>query len=322
MDSATIVGLLMCKNESGGCMIYDSVKTTVKTCLILFLLLLFSISCSQNSEELNQSKQKYPNVSLFSTETRILHSDIVDEDFELYISLPYGYSTSDTSYPVLFSLDANRNYGIVNNMVNILSFPLNEIPSLVVVGVGYPMQGLEDWVVGRGRDFTSTINTETEDYWQSMYDIEIKTGGAAKFMEFLCNELIPFIESNYRVSDSDRSLFGYSANGRFALYTLFHRPEKFKRYFAGSPSISGDNEILFNYEEEYAANHTDLPVRLFMSVGNLESPWMINNMKKMSEQLLLRNYPNFELETHIFENETHESCYAASRSRALKVLYN
>ena len=303
-------------------MIYDYIKTTIKSCLILFFLLLFSTSCTQNSEELNQSKQKYPKVSLFSTETRILHSEIVDEDFELYISLPYEYSISDTSYPVLFSLDANRSYGIVNNMVNILSFPRNEIPSLVVVGVGYPMQGLEDWVAGRERDFTATINPETEDYWQSLYDIEVKTGGAAKFMEFLCNELIPFIESNYRVSGSDRSLFGYSASGRLVLNAMFHYPEKFMRYFAGSPSISGDNKIIFNYEEEYAANHTDLPVRLFMSVGNLESPWMSNNMKKMSEQLLLRNYPNLELETHIFENETHESCYAASISRALKVLYN
>lgn len=300
---------------------FSFLKKPLQPCFVLILLFL-STSCTQNSEELNQSKQKYPKVSLFSTETRILHSDIVDEDFELYISLPYEYSISDTSFPVLFSLDANRNYGIVNNMVNILSFPRNEIPSLVVVGIGYPMQGQEDWVVGRERDFTATINPETEDYWQSMYDIEVKTGGSAKFMEFLCNELIPFIESNYRVSGSDRSLFGYSASGRFVLNSMFHHPEKFKRYFAGSPSISGDNEILFKYEDEYAVSHKDLPVRLFMSVGNLESPWMINNMKKMSEQLLLRNYPNLELETHVFENETHESCYAASISRALKVLYN
>ena len=133
---------------------------------------------------------------------------------------------------------------------------------------------------------------------------------------------IPFIETNYRVSVSDRSLFGYSASGRFVLNAMFHHPEKFKRYFAGSPSISGDNEILFIYEDDYAVGHKDLPVRLFISVGSLESPWMINNMKKISEQLLSRNYPNFELETHIFENESHESCYAASISRALKVLYN
>jgi predicted alpha/beta superfamily hydrolase len=200
--------------------------------------------------------------------------------------LPYGYSISDTSYPVLFSLDANRSYGIVNNMVNILSFPHNEIPSLVVVGIGYPMQGLEDWVVGRVRDFTAIINRETEEYWHSMYDIKVKTGGAAQFMEFLCNELIPFIETNYRVSGSDRSLFGYSASGRFVLNTLFHHPEKFKRYFAGSPSISGDNAILFKNEEEYAASHKDLPVRLFMSAGSRESQSMIKNMNKMSEQLL------------------------------------
>jgi predicted alpha/beta superfamily hydrolase len=297
------------------------IKRPLQFCFVLVLLFL-SNSCYQNSEEQDKSNQKYPEVNLFSTETRILHSDIVDEDFELYISLPYDYSVSDTSYPVLFTLDANRSYGMVNNMVNILSFPYREISSMVVVGIGYPMQGLEDWVVGRVRDFTPIISPETEDYWHSVYDIKVKTGGAAQFLEFLCTELIPFIESNYRVSGSDRSLFGYSASGRFALYALFHHPEKFKRYFAGSPSLSSDNAILFKYEDEYAASHKDLPVKLFMSVGSLESHSMITNMNKMSEQLLERNYPSLELETHIFENETHSSCYAASISRALKVLYN
>ncbi|MBT8378140.1 MAG: hypothetical protein KJN64_02795 [Ignavibacteria bacterium] len=300
---------------------FSFIKKTQQRCLVLILLFL-STSCYQSSEDQDQSNQKYPEVTFFSTETRLLHSDIIDEDFELYISLPYDYSVSDTSYPVLFALDANRSYGMVNNMVNILSFPYREIPSMVVVGIGYPMQGLEDWVVGRVRDFTPTISPQTEDYWQSRYEIQVKTGGAAKFLEFLCNELIPFIESNYLVSASDKSLFGYSASGRFVLYTLFHHPEKFKRYFAGSPSLSGDNAILFKYEDEYAASNKDLPVKLFMSAGSLESYSMITNMNKMSEQLNSRNYPNLELETHIFENETHSSCYAASISRALKVLYN
>jgi hypothetical protein len=55
------------------------IKKPLQPCFVLILLFL-SISCTQNSEELNQSKQKYPKVSLFSTETRILHSEIIEEN--------------------------------------------------------------------------------------------------------------------------------------------------------------------------------------------------------------------------------------------------
>ena len=65
----------------------------------------------------------------------------------------------------------------------------------------------------------------------------------------------------------------------------------------------------------------DLPVRLFMCVGGLESESYINNMNKMAELLRSRKYPNLEIETVIFENETHGSIYQASISRALKMLY-
>jgi len=59
-----------------------------------------------------------------------------------------------------------------------------------------------------------------------------------------------------------------------------------------------------------------------MSRGGLERESLINNMKIMAELLHTRNYPNLELKTHIFENETHASCYPVSLTRALKVLYN
>jgi predicted alpha/beta superfamily hydrolase len=114
---------------------------------------------------------------------------------------------------------------------------------------------------------------------------------------------------------------GYSLGGLFALYTAFHHPGIFQRYFAGSPAIGWDNGILSKYENDYASNHKDLPVRLFMSVGNMESENMVKPMEEMSARLQSRNYPSLELETHIFENETHSSCYAAAVSRGLKILY-
>lgn len=299
----------------------------ISAILCIFLLIL-NTSAAQNVEEQNLSNQEYPKAPLFGTETRILHSEIMNIDFELYIAFPFGYFRSDTTYPVLFSLDANRSFGLVNNMVNILNMPHKEIPEILLVGIGYPIKGLEDWAIGRNRDFTPTNDPEEDKYWVNLLsrmtgrdDIVVISGGAPKFLEFIRDELIPFIEANYRVSPSDRAIMGFSKGGLFTLYTLFQYPELFKRYCAGSPSIWWDNSILFKYEEEYNANEDDLPVRLFLSNGSLESESMLSDMKKMSERLKSRNYPNLELNTHIFEDETHASSYAGAISRALRVLY-
>jgi predicted alpha/beta superfamily hydrolase len=152
-------------------------------------------------------------------------------------------------------------------------------------------------------------------------DIVVQSGGADKFLAFIRDELIPFIESNYRVSSTDRALHGTSSGGLFTLYALFQHPELFQRYFAGSPSIQWDETYMFNLENNFADSHNDLPVRLFMCVGGLEEEYYINNIKKMTQLLLSRNYPNLELETLVFDNETHGTTGPASLCRGLKMLY-
>ena len=271
---------------------------------------------------------KNPKVALFETETIILHSKIVDQDFELYISFPFGYSKSDKTYPVLFCLDANRCYGIVYDAVKILSKPSKEIPEVLLVGIGYPMKGLEDWVIGRQRDYTPTSKPEHDKYWidrlnkeTDRNDLNVQSGGADKFFAFLCEELIPYIETNYRVSTSDRALMGYSLSGLFVLHVLFQNPNIFRRYFAGSPAIDWDEPFVLKCENDFAAANEDLSAKLFMSAAGLESKLYIDNMKRMAELLRSRNYKSLELETHIFEDETHPSCLPCSISRALRILY-
>ena len=298
-------------------MILSSIKTTMQTCLILTFIFL-TTSCTQNSE-----------VSLISTEKRILHSKIVKQDFEIYISLPYKYFMSDTTYPVLFSLDANVKFGLMSNVVNNLGMLTKEIPEIIVVGIAYPIRDIADWAALRKRDTTPTSNLEYDKRWAGYLnnaagrnDIVVQSGGAKKFLAFIRDELIPFIESNYRVSSTDRGLQGTSSGGLFTLYTLFQQPELFQRYFAGSPSIQWDESFMFSLENDFASSHNDLPVRLFMCVGGLETDYYINNFNKMSHLLSSRNYPNFKLYTHVFEDETHGTTGPASICKGLKVLYN
>ena len=266
---------------------------------------------------------------LFRTETRLLHSDAIGQDFEIHISFPVDYFSTDTSiYPVLYCTDANRNFDLVSSIVNILNFPKKGIPRILVVGIGYPINGLEDWAAWRTRDLTPTADPEHDKTWQKTLrrmsgreDIVVSSGGAAQFLAFIRNEVIPYIEANYRVSKTDRAIMGYSLGGLFTLYALFHAPETFRRYFAGSPSLWWGNGVLFRDEQNFAEAHTDLPVKLFLSAGALEDEEMIADVKRMETLLRSRNYPNLDLQSHVFEDETHQSAYPAATSRALRLIY-
>lgn len=308
-------------------MINQQRKTTKVRFTLYFALTVLLASCSQNAPLQNETELKPKEVTLFSTEKRIIHSEIVNDDFEIDISLPYRYSTTDTTYPVLFCLDANIKFGMIASVVNSQGTLSREIPEIIVVGIAYPMNGLEDWVINRNRDFTPTKQVEHEKYWVDRLskatgreDIVIHSGNADKFLAFINEELIPFIESNYRVS-SDRALHGTSLGGLFSLYTLLQKPLTFQKFYAGSPSIKWDEDYMYQLEEDFAANNTDLPARLFMCVGGLESKKYILNMNKMDSLLRSRNYPNLELESLIFEGETHGSTVPASISKGLKMLY-
>ena len=90
------------------------------------------------------------------------------------------------------------------------------------------------------------------------------------------------------------------------------------------------NRITLTYESNYAANHDDLPVQVFMSVGGREemddhlidpSFHFVTNMKTLEKTLQERRYPGLQLTTHVFEDETHFSVIPMTFSRGLRVVF-
>lgn len=262
-------------------------------------------------------------------EVRDLDSHIMNQAVQLYIKLPWSYDQSDTTYPVLFSLDGNRSFPLYSTMSLIYETPGTNTQEIIIVGTGYRVdsdriKGLAQWAAWRTRDLTPVRREETEQYWKERLSallegegLDVQSGGAPVFLKSLCEEIVPFIEANYRVSSTDRGLAGYSYGGLFTLYALFHAPEIFTRYFAGSPTMW---DQLFEYEEKYASTHDDLKARVFVTAGALESD-LLEPVQRMADRLRSREYPGLQVLTHVFEGEGHSSAYAASVSRALRILY-
>jgi len=252
-------------------------------------------------------------VSISNTEKHNIESKYVNDDFSISISLPKNYYDSDKIYPVLFLLDANIFYGLFTDTARLLQYG-NEIPELIVVGIGYPNEN--EHLVLRNRDYLPTYNKVSE-----------KSGKAECFLDFMHKELMPFVGEKYRVNMNDSSLVGDSYSGLFALYALFNNPKLFNRYIIGSPSIYWDDRVILDYEQKYAQLNENLDARVFLSVGELEAIYepafarMVSNVVELNEVLVSRKYAGLELTMHRFEGETHLSVIPATMSRGLREIF-
>ena len=145
-------------------------------------------------------------VNLYNTQVKVFHSQIIADDFYLFISFPDDYDQSDKKYPVLYLLDGDVTFGMATSIARYLQFG-NKIPELIIVGIGY------------GTLKKSEGNMKSRDYTISPKRGRSETGGAPKFREFLKEELIPYIEVTYRATPDERTISGYSLGSLFAIDT-------------------------------------------------------------------------------------------------------
>lgn len=108
-----------------------------------------------------------------------------------------------------------------------------------------------------------------------------KNGEADNFRKFIREELIPFIESKYPVTNY-RTLIGHSYGGLFTISTLIHQPNLFANYLAIDPSLDWDNQRLIKESEEIFKNQNYKNKSLFMSLSgqlHMQNPEItINNV--------------------------------------------
>ncbi len=152
---------------------------------------------------------------------RVFHSRIFDEDRLLVVHLPRGYDGEKISYPVLFHLygDNIHDY-IAPAMIACDKLgETGEIPSMIIVGVA-----------------------NTNRYRDNLpFYADGSAAGADKFLRFFKEELIPFVDANYRTRPF-RALAGPQAGAKFALYSLITDPGVFDLYITTNP-FEGDEGI-------------------------------------------------------------------------------
>jgi predicted alpha/beta superfamily hydrolase len=291
-------------------------RTMLRTAAIAWTLLVFPAIVSSQAQPNATFAPVVKGLVLQDVECSEFHSRFTGHDYHVYVSLPASYRQGDRRYPVLYVPDSEDGFLIVKVANDLMSLG-NMLEEFILVGVPLKSEGVQDWIRKRAFDFTPTESEAVNKSFSQRFGGEVHTGGAPLFLRTLKEELIPYIESKYRVT-SDRGLAGYSFGGTFAAYVLLNDGETFSRYLIGS---SGDwGGMLVKTEADLAKSGKTLHGRVFISVGADEDENMVA-FKNLTTAITSHAYPNLRLESHIFESTDHLSGAPGAVSRGLKFLY-
>ncbi len=248
-------------------------------------------------------------VTVPNSEHRLIHSAVAGHDYDIYIHFPAGYDTAKKKFPVLYVVDGANDFSPTLEYLGLMMAQYH-IPEPIVVAIG------DGGLIGspgnkRNRDFTPVATPGSSE-----------SGGAPAFLGFIEKELMPLIDSKYKADPANRTLYGYSMGGLFGTYVLFTKPTLFKNILIGSPALSYANGVIFDIEKQYATTHRELPVHVFIEVGELETPGQKVPNKKLVDILKNeRDYNNLDLHTIVIEKVTHLTGKPVTMLKALGWAY-
>lgn len=266
----------------------------MKNLIFTFLCsLLFGVQCT-----FGQHNKAITTGSEFS-----IQSHILDEDRTCLISLPDSYNDStavEKKYPIMILLDGSTHFKTASGIVHFMSSNRTRnylMAETIIIAIEN---------VDRERDFTVTkIKTK-----------RVNTmGGGRNFLNFIEQELIPYIDKNHR-TEAKRTLVGHSLGGLLTLNAYLDKNSIFDAYIAMDPSVWWDEDMIKNKIDSISS--ISLHKKLYIaSANNGESSNARNKKRHDALYALIKEKSGEHLNAEIeyFENENH-------RSVPLKALYN
>lgn len=237
---------------------------------------------------------------------RDFHSNILNNERDVLVYLPPGYSQNDgKKYPVLYIQDGqnifNRDtsfggteWGVDETAERLINE--GKIKDLIMVAI-----------YNRGAERMSE--------YTPVPDPEHGGGNLDNYADFVTKELKPFIDNTYSTSTepSDTGIMGSSLGGLSALYMGWNLPHVFGLTGVISPSLWWSDKYLI--KEIEADPKTKGPSRVWLDMGTNESPAdnnnngipdTLDNSRAMGEVLLDKGYKlGDELFYHEEQGATH-----------------
>jgi len=239
----------------------------------LLLLMLIGITCHGNV--CSESVKLADRVNI--------DSNVFDSDREILMALPKSYdSLYQATYPVIYVVRGQLDILSMLAAIDMLSA---ESPEFIVVGVS-----------GEGSEFLPDEKDHQTD-----------------FSMFLHDEVVPYIENNFRVAPFSL-LVGHSAAGKFVMNDWLSRGEDFSSYIAISPELHSGK---INQKAKMMSNEKiETKKPLMVSMG-AEDPRMTSLFEELSNLTQFRQSIDFVE----FPDQTHMSTRVHTMMKGLRSIF-
>jgi hypothetical protein len=251
-----------------------------------------------------------------------IHSKILNEKRAIWVYVPNNGNQAtftQARYPVVYLLDGDWYFNSVVGIVQHLSYINGNTicPEMIVVGIPS---------IDRYKDLTPTCD--------SMYSPT--SGGNKKFISFIENELIPYIDSVYPV-EPYRMLIGHSLGGLTVMNTLVNNTNLFNAYVAIDPSMWWDKQSSLKETEKVLSKKKFDNVSLFLAISNSMDMGMdtikvkkdstkntlhIRSLLELSSYLKTNNQHALIYQVKYYDNENHGSIPLIAEYDALHFIFN
>lgn len=257
-------------------------------------------------------------VVIEGAESWSLSSELSGRAYRIMIFRPVE-PPPEAGYPIIYMLDANSSFATASETVRYQTKKPHGYDPAILVGIGYP-QSLS---ANQERFLDYTTPAEPDKLpkrgdgspWPAI-------GGAEAFLDFIEQELKPWVESRFPVDRTRQAFLGHSLGGFLVLHTLFTRRHSFQTYAAGSPSIWWNDCMLFEeekvflqqLEEEADRKTNEKDTVLFIAAGELEREHqsrMFENAEEMGRRLSCFEGKGLQTVTREFEDNGHVSVIPA-----------
>ena len=236
-----------------------------------------------------------------------IKSEVLNEERVILVRTPPGYEQSKERYPILYMTDGDAHLLHTTGTLSFLARN-GRVPDMIIVGITN---------TDRTRDLTPTRASFGEG--EGAPNQFPTSGGADNFLKFIETELIPKIESQYRVQPY-RIFAGHSFGGLFAVHAMLSRPELFNGYIAVSPALNWDNNLVLKRAEEFFKGRKEWNRTLYVTLGH--EPGGIFDGFKSFKKILSQHQPKgFEWEAAHMEDEDHGSVVLRSHYFGLRKVF-
>lgn len=253
--------------------------------LLSILFLIVNLSLSSNFSRAQRIDSKI----LKTGKIENIHSKVLNQKRKLFIYKPKIDSFSEASLPVLYMMDG-ESIGMVASIVDSLIIK-GDFPPMIIVGIA-------NYKDERTNDLTPVTLSANNSLGAT------KSGGGELFLKFIKDEVIPFINKEYKTTN-EKILFGHSLGGLMSVYCLLMYPDLFNDYIAVSPSLWLENEFIMQQAEALFKIKNYTNKNIFISDGTEDPNFKF--VQKFDSLLQNNKQSGLEYKYITYKNETHDS---------------